>query len=37
MSGTEQMADKYGEFFTWSGSPRAKIYKLLETTVLFMT
>ena len=26
MSGTAKMAEKYGGFFTWSGSPRAKIF-----------
>ena len=27
------MADKYGEFFTWSGSPRAKIFARDHSTV----
>lgn len=26
LSGTASLADKYGDWFTWNGSPRAKIF-----------
>lgn len=26
MSGSQELVDKYGDWFTWSGAPRAKIF-----------
>ena len=37
ISGTAQLAQKYGEWFTWDGSPRAKIFARNHTSVTNIT
>ena len=37
MSGAAKLAQQYGEWFTWDGSPRAKIFARNHTSVSDIT